>query len=93
MNWGSFIILTGWFGMMFLFIQRTEIRRRLTVTLLMIFAVILTFMWAAGQNLTGVLVVALITALLLNFLFWLLIGRYNPVGSSENIRVIRMDDP
>lgn len=93
MNWGSFIILTGWFGMMFLLIQRTEARRRRTVTILMIFAGILTFIWAAGQNLSGVLVGAVITAFIFNFLFWLLIGRYNPVGSSEDIRVIRMDDP
>ena len=93
MNWGSFIILTGWFGLMILFIQRTEIRRRRTVTILMIFAGILTFVWASGQNLTGVLVIALIAALIFNFIFWLLIGRYNPVGTSEDIHVIRMDDP
>lgn len=93
MNWGSFIILTGWFGLMILFIQRTEIRRRRTVTILMLFAGILTFVWASGQNLTGVLVIALVTAFIFNFIFWLLIGRYNPVGSSEDIRVIRMDDP
>ncbi len=79
--------------MMFLLIQRAEIRRRRTVTILMIFAGVLTFMWANGQNLTGALVAAFITALIFNFLFWLLIGRYNPVGSSEDIRVIRMDDP
>jgi len=93
MNWGSYIILTGWFGMMFLLIQRAETRRRRTVTILMIFAGVLTFAWAAGQNLTGAVVAGLITALIFNFLFWLLIGRYNPVGSSEDIRVIRMDDP
>lgn len=93
MNWGSFIILTGWFGMMFLLIQRTEIRRRRTVSILMFFAGILTFMWGSGQNLTGVVLIALLTAFVFNFLFWLLIGRYNPVGSSEDIRVIRMDDP
>jgi hypothetical protein len=93
MSWGSFIILTGWFGMMFLLIQRAEIRRRRTVTVLMIFAGVLTFIWASGQNLTGVLVAAVITALTLNFFFWIVIGRYNPVGSSEDIRVIRMDDP
>jgi uncharacterized membrane protein (DUF106 family) len=93
MNWGSFIVLTGWFGMMFFLIQRTETRRKRIVTVLMVFAGVLTFMWAAGQGLTGVLVAAVITSLILNLLFWILIGRYNPVGSSEDIRVIRMDDP
>ena len=28
----------------------------------------------------------------LSGLFWLLVGRYNPVGSSDDIRVIGMDD-
>jgi len=37
--------------------------------------------------------VVLALALVLNLLFWLLIGRYNPVASSDkNIRVIGMDD-
>jgi hypothetical protein len=36
--------------------------------------------------------VALAAAVVLNLLFWLLIGRYNPVGSSDRIQVIGMDD-
>jgi len=31
---------------------------------------------------------ALLTALTLNLLFWALLGRYNPVGSSDEIKVI-----
>jgi hypothetical protein len=33
-----------------------------------------------------------VVALVVNFLFWLLIGRYNPVGSSEDIQVLGLDD-
>ncbi len=36
--------------------------------------------------------VALILAFVLNVLFWLFIGRYNPVHSSDEIQVIGMDD-
>lgn len=36
--------------------------------------------------------IALILALALNFGFWLFIGRYNPVHSSDEIRVIGMDE-
>ena len=35
---------------------------------------------------------ALVLALVLNFAFWLFIGRYNPVHSSDEIRVIGMDE-
>ena len=35
---------------------------------------------------------AFIAGGLLSGLFWLLIGRYNPVGSGDDIRVIGMDD-
>ena len=35
---------------------------------------------------------AFVLGLILSFLFWLLIGRYNPIGSSDDIQVIGMDD-
>jgi len=31
-------------------------------------------------------------ALIVNFLYWALFGRYNPVGSSDSIKVYGMDD-
>ena len=34
---------------------------------------------------------AIIAALVVNFLFWALLGRYNPVGSSDSIRVYGLD--
>ncbi len=36
--------------------------------------------------------IALGIALFLNGSYWILIGRYNPVGSSDEIQVIGMDD-
>ena len=36
--------------------------------------------------------VAYVLALVLNFFFWILIGRYNPVDSGDKIDVIGMDD-
>lgn len=35
---------------------------------------------------------AALTALILAFLFWLFVGRYNPPGSSESIRVLGLND-
>ena len=37
-------------------------------------------------------VLGLLIALVLNGLFWVLIGRYNPVSSSDDIRVMGLDD-
>jgi hypothetical protein len=36
--------------------------------------------------------VALFSAILFNLLFWVLIGRYNPPGSSDDIRVLGLSD-
>ena len=35
---------------------------------------------------------AALTAIALNLLFWLFIGRYNPPGSSDDIRVLGLND-
>jgi len=35
---------------------------------------------------------AVVWALVLNFIFWALIGRYNPPGSSDEIKVIGLKD-
>ncbi len=35
---------------------------------------------------------SIVAALLLNLLFWILIGRSNPPGSSDSIKVFGMDD-
>jgi hypothetical protein len=35
---------------------------------------------------------AAFAALIFNFLFWFLIGRYNPPGSSDDIKVLGMND-
>jgi hypothetical protein len=37
-------------------------------------------------------IIAAITALVLNFLFWFVIGRYNPPRSSDEIKVLGMND-
>lgn len=46
---------------------------------------------AAGSAANGILVQALLLAIVVNFLFWALVGRYNPVGSSDSITVIGRD--
>jgi uncharacterized membrane protein len=92
MDSGAVIGLTLFLGLILFFIQRTEVKKRALVRRLMIIVIILTLVWSAVRELVGAFVVALLVALVLNFLFWLLIGRYNPVGSSDDIQVLGMDD-
>lgn len=92
MDWSIAIFLTVIMSVMLFLIQRTEARRRLFVTLLMLVVgeLIRRYVWYRDVHAEGQF--ALIVAVLFNFFFWILIGRYNPVGSSDRIRVLRMDD-
>ncbi|MCC6891189.1 MAG: hypothetical protein IT321_00100 [Anaerolineae bacterium] len=57
------------------------------------FFVLLVLLWLINiRGAWGEAVLGLIIAAVLNFLFYVLIGRYNPVGSSDDIHVLGMDD-
>lgn len=89
---GITLLLTFLIGLMLFLIQRSERKRRRIVALGMLLGgeLIRRYVWFRGVHTEAW--VALIAALLLNALFWLLIGRYNPVGSSDRIQVLGMDD-
>jgi len=92
MDGGTLLLLSFLFTVIILIIQRTETKRRRGVGLFM-FLFVPIILWYVGLRQSwGSAFVALLIALMLNFLFWLLIGRYNPVGSSDDIRVLGMDD-
>lgn len=92
MDWGSFVLLTGSFTVILLMVQRAERRRRLVVALFMLVIGILIQRYVLSWNLHTEAQIGFVVALILNLLFWLLVGRYNPVGSSEDIQVLGMDD-
>lgn len=92
MNLELLTLFTLAFGMMIFLIQRSESKRRRLVALLMLIAAELIRRYAVFRDVNTEVLLAFIIALFLNFLFWLLIGRYNPVGSSDNIQVLGMDD-
>lgn len=72
--------------------QRTESKKRLAVLLILFIPALLIRNWIVYRGLDSEGLTALIISLVLNFLFWALIGRYNPVGSSDDIQVLGMDD-
>lgn len=92
MDMGSFFLIFIWFALIFFLIQRTEANRRRLVISLMFIVGFLTWYWANFRGLDREFIFGLIAGLVLNVLFWILIGRYNPVGSSDDIQVIGMDD-
>jgi len=89
---GSFFLLFIWFTLIIFLIQRTEASRRRLVIALMVFVGFLTWYWANFRGLGREFLFGLLAGLGVNLIFWLLIGRYNPVGSSDDIQVIGMDD-
>ena len=92
MDTGITILLTLFISFMLFVVQRVEAKRRLIVAVGMLLGGELIRRYVWYRDLHSEALVALVVALVLNGLFWLLIGRYNPVGSSDRIQVIGMDD-
>ena len=92
MDTGILLLLVLSFGTVLFLIQRTEAKRK-RIVLFVMFLVVLVLLWLI--NIRGAwdeAVLGFMIAAVLNFLFYALIGRYNPVGSSDDIRVLGMDD-
>lgn len=92
MDGGLFVLLWIVLTTVLLIIQRTEPAKKRGVMFVMgLFGIPL--LWFINlRNAWGTAIVALIAAMIVSFLFWVLVGRYNPVGSSDSIRVLGMDD-
>ena len=89
MNWGYLLAVSLFFGFLLIIAQRVQAsRRRIMRGFIVSMALLLMirYEWQL-ENIIGYFV-----ALFLSFTFWLLIGRYNPVGEGENITVYGMDD-
>lgn len=92
MDVGILVLLTLSFSVVLLMIQRSESKRRKTVFILLV-PVFLVIVWYANSRAySAEALVGFGLALALNLLFWVFIGRYNPVGSSDSIRVMGLDD-
>lgn len=92
MDLGLFLLLLFVLSTILFIIQRTEAKRRRVVFIVMGFFTLIVLWFVNLRQIWGEAILIFLLALFLNFLFWLLIGRYNPVGSSDSIRVLGMDD-
>jgi len=92
MDAGSLVLLTLSFIILFIMVQRAEARRKRIVRFI-VFLLVLFIIWYANMtSLQSEALVSFIVGVVVSFLFWVLVGRYNPVGSSDDIRVLGMDD-
>jgi hypothetical protein len=87
MNWGAWLGLTLVFAVLILIVQRAEARRRRVTALVMLVAgeLVRRYLMYRGWPMEGFW--AFGAALILNVLFWLLIGRRYPPRSSDEIQV------
>jgi hypothetical protein len=91
---GNYVLaFTVIFSFLMLLVQRTEARSRRKVFFgIVIITTFVLWNFVERRELQAEVALSVVLALVINFFFWVLIGRYNPVGSSDNIQVLGMDD-
>ena len=93
MNWGYVLLITMVTTLLLLIVQRTEsTRRRLAAVLVALCLLVIRHNAFIKADLHEETLIAFALGLLFSGIFWLLIGRYNPVGSSDDIKVMGLDD-
>ena len=92
MNVGILVLLAVFMSFMLLIVQRAETKRRLLVAVVMLGIGELIRRYVFYRNVHTEAWIALIIALVFNAVFYLFVGRYNPVHSSDEIQVIGLDD-
>jgi formate hydrogenlyase subunit 3/multisubunit Na+/H+ antiporter MnhD subunit len=94
MNTGNLALLTLFFTICLLALQRTERRRRWLTALVLVLPVsYLLYRWALYRGQVKETLIGAGIALALNLLFWLFHGRrHPPLSSDDSIRVIGTDE-
>lgn len=92
MDWNYIIPLAIVFAFIWILIQRTEKKNKRYSYLILIIVLLAARYNAFLRDIHTETWLAFFFGLMISFLFWLFIGRYNPVGSSDDIQVIGMDD-
>lgn len=89
---GVTILLTFALSLILLLIQRSEPKKRRIVVVLSLVALELIRRFVWYRDIHSEALTALAIALFLNAFYYLFIGRYNPVPTSDAIQVIGMND-
>jgi hypothetical protein len=92
MNWQIYITVSIILSTLFITVQRADPTKRGAIRNFMLFCLGLLGLYVALYETYREGVMGFITGLIISGLFWAVIGRYNPAGSSDDIHVIGMDD-
>lgn len=93
MDWSQFFVIFIVFSVLWILAQRISTRHQ---RMFRVFIVLFAIAWMSMRlNLFfWEMILGITASLMMSFLFWLLIGRYNPVGNKdeEGIKVYGLDD-
>lgn len=93
MDWNYVALIAVAVALLLLMIQRAEPkRRRLATFVVALCLLVIRHNAFLKGRLHEETLVAFLIALMISLLFWLLIGRYNPVTSEDSVQVFKMDD-
>ena len=93
MDWNYVGLIAVMVALLLVMIQRTEPKRRRLAAIVVLPAMLLFREYAFRMgDLHEETFLAFVIGFVLSGLFWLLIGRYNPVGGDSEVKVIGMDD-
>ncbi len=88
----TLLIITGFMTFLLFLVQRSERKARRLVLFLAAAVFVAIHQVVLSRGDASVAWQGLAIALVLNGIFWFVIGRYNPPGSSDDIQVLGMDD-
>jgi len=93
MDTGYIALITIIVTLLLILIQRTEkTKRRLAWSFAFICFLVIRHNTFIKSDYHEETLIAFIVGFVISGIFWLLIGRYNPVGTSDNIQVMGLDD-
>lgn len=93
MDLGYVALISITVTLLLVLIQRTEkTKRRIVWALVLICFLVIRHNAFIKADLHEETLLAFVVGFLFSGLFWLLVGKYNPVGTSDEIHVIGMDD-
>ncbi len=93
MDTGYIVLIAILVTILLLFVQRTEkSRRRMSWGFAIMCFLIIRHNAFLKSDFHEETLIAFIISVVISGLFWLLIGKYNPVGTSDEMKVVGLDD-
>lgn len=90
-DWGAFLVLSVVYAALLLLVQRVEKSRRLLALFFMGFAGLMTWRTAEFRGYPAENDWAVLAGVTANLVFWLIMGRRFPPGTSDSIEVYGME--